>query len=882
MEWHEKSAESVLTELGTSFNGLSQTEAEARLAKYGLNVIPEKKKESALQMFLSQFKNFLVIILIAAAVVSFFLGEALDGIAIIAIVILNAAFGFLQERKAEKTLDALKKISASKSKVLRDGDVKIIDSCNIVPGDIVVLEVGDRVPADCRIVEENNLRADESILTGESTASSKTSSALAGKLAVPDRKNMLFSGTTIVYGRCKAVAVATGASSEFGKIASELQGKDDATPLQKKLEVLGKNLGEIILAISALVFFVGFYHGIELLEIFLTSVSLAVAAIPEGLPAIVTITLAIGLVRMAKKNSIIRKLPAAETLGSTTVICSDKTGTLTKNEMTVRRLYAGGKIIEVTGEGYETKGRFLSGRKDARSDDIELLLTAGLLCNNAVLGKEKDQNIGDPTEIALIVSAAKYGISDERNAMKKVKEIEFDSNRKMMSIAYEINGRRAMYTKGAVEEVLKKCKYVCANGKARQMNDVEAKKIMDANERLSKNALRVLAFAVRHAGDEIKESDLVFVGLQGMIDPPRGEVRESIKNCKAAGIKVVMITGDHRNTAVAIAQELGIFEKDSKAITGEELDAMHDSEFNDIVDSVSVYARVSPEHKVRICEALKKKNHIVAMTGDGVNDAPALKKADIGIAMGIAGTDVAKEASDLVLTDDNFASIVSAVEEGRGIYDNIKKFINYLLSCNIAEIMVVLFGLMLNLPLPLLPLQLLWMNFVTDGLPALALGAEPYDPDIMQRKPRDPKEKILDKKSLEFIAIVGIALTVMVMYLFVSELPDEARARTMAFTSLVVLELAVALSFRSPKYLYGNGIGKNKKLWAAIGSSLVLQVVAVQLPFFNQIFDTVPLSLYDWMRIGVSAFIVFTAIEINKVLRLQKHFYAAGRRISRR
>jgi len=872
MEWHEKSVEQVLEDLETTRHGLTQSDVEVQIKKFGRNIIPEKKKVTILQMFLEQFKSFLVIILIIAAIIAFVVKEPLDGMAIIAIVILNAIFGVVQERKAEKTLEALKKFAAPKCKVVRNGENIIIDSADIVPGDIVLLETGDKVPADCRIIEESNLKADESILTGESLPVVKTSAAIRGELPVADRKNMLFSGTTVVYGHCKAAVIATGGQTEFGKIAKVLQQREEPTPLQKKLEVLGRQLGIIIIVICAVVFIVGVSRGMDIFEVFLTAVSLAVAAVPEGLPAVVTITLAIGLMRLVKKNSIIRKLPAAETLGSTTVICADKTGTLTKNQMTVRRLYVNEKVVDVTGEGYAIEGEFLvDGRKVAEDSDIEMLLTVGMMCNNASIGKE---NIGDPTEIALLVAGMKFGLEDARRTATSVKEIEFDSQRKMMSIIYKLDSVQVMYTKGAVEEVLKRCTHIYKNGSIEFLRDDDKKKILDANEKFAKGALRVLAFATKKIKSKgAAEQDLMFVGLQGMMDPPRPEVKPSIERCKQAGIKVVMITGDHRVTAFAVAKELNIATDEKEVITGEELDKLNDEEFSDIVNNISVYARVSPEHKVRITEALKKRGHIVAMTGDGVNDAPALKKADIGVAMGIAGTDVAKEASDMVLTDDNFASIVSAVEEGRGIYDNIKKFVGYLLSCNVGEIIVVFAALLVSLPLPLLPLQLLWINLVTDGLPAIALGMEPYEPDIMKRKPRNPKENVLDKPSIEFILMVGVIIAAMTLYMFYLELPDVARARTMAFSALVVLEMFVAISFRSPKYLFGYDIGSNKVLWVSILASIALQFAIVYIPFFNSIFDTVPLSLADWGRLFVAAFAMLAAIELNKVWSAHRHVY---------
>ncbi len=877
MEWHEKSINEILKDLDSTKNGLSEKDAVKKLEKVGPNVLPEKKKATALQEFIGQFKNFLVIILIAAAVISLLLGELLDGAAIIAIVILNAAFGFFQERKAEKTLEALKKLAASKCKVLRDGQVRVIDASQIVPGDVLVLEVGDKVPADCRVIEETNLKIDESVLTGESTTVTKTIEQLSGKLSVADRKNIVFSGTVVVYGRCKALVVTTASSTEFGKIAASLQEQEEPTPLQRKLTVLARQLGVIILVVSAIVFAGGLLHGINLLEIFLTAVSLAIAAIPEGLPAVVTITLAIGLARMAKKNVIIRRLPAAEALGATSVICSDKTGTLTKNEMTVRKIYVDDKIFDVTGEGYNAKGRFMLGEKEIGSDkDLEMILNTGMLCNNALLGNEKarNENIGDPTEIALLVSNAKYGLKDVRSEHVRLKDIEFDSKRKMMSVVYKLEHATVMYTKGAVEEVLKRCTSIYRDGAIDGLRGSDRDKILSVNQLFAEDALRVLAFAIKKIKNDtnMEEKDMIFVGLQAMMDPPRPEARNSMAVCKEAGIRTVMITGDHRATAVAVAKELDMIDDKSIILTGAELDAMSNEKFDKIADDVVVYARVSPEHKVRITDALKKKNHIVAMTGDGVNDAPALKKADIGVAMGISGTDVAKEASDMILTDDNFASIVSAVEEGRGIYDNIKKFILYLLSCNIAEVIVVFAALMFIrdpatglFVLPLLPLQLLWINLVTDGIPALALGMEPYEPDIMKRKPRGSKEKILDRASLVFAVIVGVVLSAAALYLFYMELPDVNRARTMAFTSVVVFEMVVALSFRSSKYVLGRAVVKNNRLIVAILITLALQFAVVHVGYLNAVFGTVPLAFMDWVRLFMTAVAIFILVELTKM-----------------
>lgn len=840
-KWHTMTADHAISSLESRKDGLKDQEAEIRLHKYGRNEIKEKKQDSAWLLMAAQFKSILVIILIFAGVVSFLLGEVIDGTVIVAIIIINAILGFYQEKKAEKALEALKKLASPQSVVLRNGEEKEIDSAMLVPGDIVVLESGSRVPADCRVIEENELKADESLLTGESLPVRKTAEPLVD-VSLPDRKNMLFAGTSIVYGRCKAVVTETGMKTEFGKIAGKLQEKEEPTPLQRKLDALGRHLAIIIVIISIMVFVAGSLHGIEIFEMFLVAVALAVAAIPEGLPAIVTITLAIGLTRMAKKHAIMRRLSSVETLGSVTVICSDKTGTLTKNEMTVREVYVNGKE--------KTMDEVIRGK----SEGAEILFNTGMLCNNS-----KDE-IGDPTEKALIDSAKRYGLRDLRGEKKRISEIPFDSERKMMSVVYDVKGK-FMFTKGAAEEVIKKCTKFLENGKTKKLTEKKKKEIIDANNKFTENALRVLAFAYKTAksGKE-KEKDLIFVGLQAMIDPPRPEVKEAIEKCETAGIRPVMITGDHLNTAKAIADELNI---KGAAITGEDLDEMSDEEFENRVESIAVYARASPEHKVRITQALKKHGHIVAMGGDGINDAPALKKADIGIAVG-SGTDVTKEAADMVLTDDNFAIIVDAVEEGRGIYDNIKKFVNYLLSANFAEILTIFVALMINLPLPLLPLHILWMNLLTDGLPALALGVEPPDKDVMERKPRNPKEKILNRETFKDILVVGVLGMIGVLFMFWMYLDNLPLARTMAFTSIVILELFVAVSFRSHMRISRIGFFSNMKLIAAIAVSFVLQIVVIYLPFFNVMFETVPIGIEEWIYIIIMSGMLFGVLEAMK------------------
>ena len=858
-EWHKISPEEAMKSLGTTQTGLSKDDAAGRLLKYGPNEIEAKRKTSDFHLFLEQFTNFLVMILIIAAAVSFAVGETLDAVVISAIIILNAVFGFVQEKKAEKALESLKKFAVPHTTVVRNGEKMTVNAVDIVPGDILFIEAGSRVPADARIVECSNFKVDESVLTGESSAVTKNPKSL-DNVVVADRKNMVYTGTTAVYGNCTAVVVGTGMRTEFGKIASTLQEKEEKTPLQKNLETLGKQIGVIVILVSAVVFAAGVMRSLPAVDMFLTAVSLAVAAVPEGLPAVVTITLAIGLVRMAKKNSIVRKLPAVETLGAATVICSDKTGTLTKNEMTVRKIYVWGRTIEVSGEGYGTEGEFRENGKVVRDDDVKTLLETGILCNNASLGESA---VGDPTEIALIVSARKFGVADLREARKRVHEIHFDSDRKMMSVVCQTEGRKVMYTKGALEELLKKCRGILKNGKVDIMTEKDRKEIQKANDIMTKGALRVLAFAYKKVADSYQENDLIFAGLQGMIDPPRPEVKDAIAQCNDAGIKVIMITGDHKNTAVAIAEELGLMT--GGVLTGVELESMDEKSFEDIADSISVYARVSPEHKVRIASALRNKGHVVAMTGDGLNDAPALKKADIGVSMGIAGTDVAKEASDMVLADDNFATIVSAVKEGREIYDNIKKFVYYLLACNTGEVMTIFFAILAGFPLPLLPLQILWMNLITDGLPALALGVEPSGPDTMKRKPRSRKEKILNRKGLVYIATTGLLMTAITLGVFYYYLADYTLAVTMAFSTLVFLQGSIAMSMRSRLPIHKIGYLSNKKLAAAVASIFILQIIAVDA--LDVVFRTTALGIGEWLVIAVITLLFFGILEAEKMFR---------------
>lgn len=882
-EAYQESVENVFKSLGTTKKGLTPGEVKSRLEKYGFNELKVEKKISPLKIFIEQFKSFLILILIVATVVSAFIGEWIDASVILLIVILNAIFGFFQEYKAERAMEELKKLTPLTAVVIRDGKARRIDAKELVPGDVLVLEAGDRIPADARLFESMELRVDEASLTGESTPVEKNTAQLRKDVQVTDRKNMVFMGTTAVFGRGNAIIISTGMRTEFGKIAKLIQeAEEKMTPLQEKLDKFGKFLGVFIIAICAVVAVLGILKGLGAIDMFITGVSLAVAAIPEGLPAVVTITLALGLQKMAKKNAIVRRLPAVETLGSTTVICSDKTGTLTKNEMVVRQIYADGKSIKVTGEGYKPLGEFYVGNKMLdlkRSSGLGQLLKICVLCNDAKL--EDSGVIGDPTEGALLVVAEKGGLKlDETyEKFRTVYELPFESDRKRMTTINKVGTKNVAHMKGAVESVLRICDRIYENGKVKKLSEKEKKEILKKNEDMARDALRVLAFSYKEVDSKSHytinetERNMIFVGLAGMIDPPRPEVKDAIRKCKEAGISVKMITGDHRLTAIAVAREIGLAGKDDEALTGDEIEKMKDEELEKVVEKVDVFARVSPEHKLRIIKALNNRGHVTAVTGDGVNDAPALKEADIGVAMGITGTDVSKEASDMVLTDDNFASIVSAVESGRGIYQNIIEFVMYLLSCNTGEVLAVLAATLLLPFLPLTAIQILWVNLVTDGLPALALGIDPPEKDVMMVKPRRRNEPVITKRRLFMIIFIGVLIAIEVLLAFLSVgFDDRLRATTVAFTTLVMLEMVIAFSSKSERPIFERGIFDNKFLVGAVASSIVLQLAVVYIPQLNPIFDTVPLALGDWLGIISLSLLMFSLIELVKLIlsRLEK------------
>ena len=895
-QWHQLTSEKVLAELNSDLeHGLSSGEVTKRLAQYGYNELQEKDREPLWTKFLNQFKDFLVLILIIASLISLAVGEVTDSLVIMAIVLLNAALGVFQEAKAEKALEALKKMSAPSSKVIRDGETTTIPSRELVPGDIILLDAGDYIPADVRILDSFNLKIEEASLTGESVPVKKECSAIEGEPPLAERHNLGFMSTVVTYGRGKAVAVGTAMKTEIGKIAEMIQTvEEDITPLQKKLAEFGKSLGVACLAVCAIIFAMGLWKGYqdgaltfnEIQMMLMTSISLAVAAIPEGLPAVVTIVLALGMQRMAKKNSIMKKLHAVETLGSISVICSDKTGTLTQNQMTVVKVFTPGKMFEVSGEGYNPVGQFTRNKAavDVTSEkDLALLLSGSILCNDAQLKASDDDNswsiIGDPTEGALVVAGYKGGYTQPQltEQFPRLQEIPFDSSRKMMTTLHQIDGQLRTFTKGAPDVLLNCCTAIAEGGSIRPLTAEDTAAIQAANKDMASHALRVLAVAYRNfdtnpamTNPSDIENELVFVGLLGMIDPPRMEVKDAVELCKGAGIRPVMITGDHPDTAFAIAEQLGIATNVNQVRTGKELDAMSPADLKQAVESSSVFARVSPEHKVAIVETLRSNKHIVAMTGDGVNDAPALKKADIGVAMGITGTDVTKETADMVISDDNFATIVSAVEEGRVIYTNIKKFVYFLLSCNISEILVIFFAMLLGWPIPLLPIQLLWVNLVTDAFPALALGVEKKEPNVMHLKPRDPASSLMDGHLKTMISVQSLAIALTVLGSFQYALSayngDLAVARTFAFITLITTQLACAFVARSEYYsAFTLGLFTNKYLNAGVGLSFVLLLLSVEGPL-HVIFKTIEPGLHEWPFLVVAAVIPFLVTEFAKWL----------------
>ncbi len=883
--WHAKVPADIARELGTDLvRGLDPAEAAGRLARDGRNELERGEAASPWSSFVGQFKSLVIWVLIGAAVISGLLGEAVDAGAILAIVVLNALIGFAQEYRAERAVAALARLAAPRARVLRGGHAAVVPAAEIVRGDVLVLDAGDLVGADARLFDASALRTTEAPLTGESEPVDKQTAAYPPGTALADRRNMVFLGTSVAGGSGRAVVVATGMATEVGRIASLLEtASSGETPLQRKLDQVGRRLLWACLGIVVVVFLLGALRGIALGEMFLGAVSLAVAAIPEGLPAVVTIALAVGVSRMARRNALVRRLPSVETLGCAQVICTDKTGTLTVGEMTVRRIVTAERVVAVTGEGYATEGGFF---QDGVVIDpggaavTRALLEAAAACNDAELVRRDGRVgiVGDPTEAALLVAAAKAGIGRDsiETAMPRLGSIPFDSDRKRMTVIRRRDGVPWAFVKGAPEVLLERCTAVRTEQGAESLREVDRARMTEAAALMANEALRVLALAERRlpgepragAADEV-ERDLVLLGLVGLQDPPRAEALEAVRKCKRAGIRTVMITGDHPETARAIARELEILERGDEAIVGHELDELSDAQLAERVGRASVYARVTAEHKLRIVRAWKAKGAVVAMTGDGVNDAPALKEASIGIAMGIAGTEVTKEAADMVITDDNFASIVAAVEEGRGIYDNIAKTLAYLLAGNAGELLVTLLAVLVGWPFPLLPIQLLWINLVTDGLPALALATDPIDPEVLSRPPRRPEAQLMDRRFLGRLALTGILTAAVALVGFAYEYRIDRNvmdARNAAFSVLVIAELLRSFGARSEtRTVWELGLLSNARLFAIVAVSFGLQLTIHHTPGLEVVFGTEPISLGQcvaWIALGAVPSILLEGMKI--------------------
>jgi Ca2+-transporting ATPase len=894
-KWYAiESAEAVAALNSNVQRGLSDAEAASRLSVHGPNEIQEAKKEPLWKLLLDQFKETLILILIAAALVSILIGEAIDSAVILVIVLASAGLGFYQEYRAEQSLALLKKLAAPSAMVIRDGQERVVPTRELVPGDLIILDPGDKVPADARITDQMNLQIDEAVLTGESVPVEKSVGSVEPETSLQERINIAFSGTVVTYGRGKAVVFATGMETEFGKIARLIQTDEQMqTPLEKRMDELGNWMIKVLIVTVTLISVLGILRGHALLEMFLWGVSLAVAAVPEALPAVVTGALAIGVYRMARRKAIVRHLPATETLGSTTVICSDKTGTLTKGEMTVRRVYAEGSVYEVTGVGYEPRGDFKPSLTDLEDDPVRSTCLCAALCNDAKLTGQSGswKVIGDPTEGALIVAAVKAHIDVDaaRQNYPRVAEIPFTSERKMMTTIHKTSdGQYLLATKGAVEVVIEKCSRLQQHPTSVVLDQDSKQKVLRANDNLASEGFRVLAVGCKLVDrvpdelDEAIERDMTFLGLLGMIDPPREEATEAVKLCEKAGVRVVMITGDHKLTAAWVAKELGIMKEGDVALTGSELDKLSDEEFANIVDRVSVYSRTSPEHKTRIVEALKNRGNVVAMTGDGINDAPALKKSDIGVAMGITGTDVTKDASDMILADDNFATIVAAVYEGRGIFENIRKYLTYLLSANIGEILIMAVAGLIALPLPLLAKHLLFVNLATDGLPALALGTDPPDPLLMEKPPRNPNESIFATVH-RWLAGIAILLLAAASVAFVYGLLSygwtftnhvalaELKARSMVFATVIFFEIFFAFSCRSfSRTFFSTGPLGNRSLVVVVLGQAVLMPFIFQVPILADLFSVTALNLEEWLIVAGLGSLGFIMSELAKVVSRKK------------
>lgn len=874
--WHTLAGETVFAHLKSTPAGLTGGEAVRRLAEHGPNELQAAHRISPWTILFEQFKNVLIVILLAATALSAFLGHGIEAIAITVIVLFAVLLGFVQEYRAERAIEALRRMAAPTATAFRDGEEIEIPARDLAPGDVVLLRAGDKIPADLRLIEAVNLQIEEAALTGESVPVEKHTAPLAnGELALGDRRNMAYAGTTATYGRGRAVVAATGMNTEFGKIAQMLQMVETGkTPMQKNLDKLGHTLARAAFLVVAIVVALGLFRGQPFIEMLIFGIALAVAVVPEALPAVVTISLAIGVQRMVKRNALIRRLPAVETLGSTSVICSDKTGTLTKDEMTVRKIFVAGQMLNVSGAGYEPRGQFSrDGATVEPAHPLTLLLRAAALASDAhIVHSETDgrwQIKGDPTEGALVVAAAKAGLNkaDLESQFPRMNEIPFTSETKRMTTLHALTGGVVAYSKGAPEIILASCdRQLTADGET-QLDAANRDAILDAARRMASEALRVLAVASKpDALLENADQEMTFLGLVGMIDPPRPEAKAAIQTCEQAGIKPVMITGDHPLTAQAVARELGLL-KTGRVVTGAELEAMSEAELEREVETIEVYARVSPAHKLRVVTALQKKGHIVAMTGDGVNDAPALKKADIGIAMGITGTDVTKEAAAMTLTDDNFASIVAAVEEGRGVFGNIKKYLMFLLSSNIGEIVLITGTTLLGLPLPLTAVQILYVNLATDGLPSLALAVDPPEPDLMRRPPRNPRTGVFTRPVVTLITVGGLWSAAVNFGLFAWALSSGRSIKesmTMTFVSLVLIQFFKAYNFRSDRYSALNRPFANKWLNWAILWEVVLLVIIIYVPFLHDAFGTFYLPLVDWAIVVALAFTILPVLELTK------------------
>ncbi|WP_292380058.1 cation-translocating P-type ATPase [Methanosarcina sp. UBA289] len=895
--YYDQEINSVFEELGVSESGLSSQEAEERLKKYGENELEEKEKVSILRLFISQFTSILIVILIIASIISVLLGELIDATVILFTVFLAGILSFVQEYQAEKAIELLRSLTSPEATVIRDGVEKEIPSKKLVPGDIILLQTGDRIPADARVIKGFNLKTDESSLTGESVPVQKSTEVLPSETPESDRVNMVYTGTSVAYGRGSAIVTATGMNTTFGELAGLLGTIERSrTPLQESLDKFGRWIGAATLIIVAFVAMLGVFYGFPLLDMFLWGVALAVAAIPEALPAVVTVGLGLGVRRMVKRHALVRKLPSVETLGATNVICSDKTGTLTQNKMTVERICVNEQILKITGAGYSPEGEFFKGNVKVTGDELHLqtLLLGAVLCNDADFFKENEkwEIKGDPTEAALVVAAAKAGLRKVELDQKypRLGEIPFSSERKRMttfnkleieSESFPVKGLIA-FSKGAPEVILGSCTKIFLDGEIKALSPEIKKLIAEKVREMADQALRVMAlsfqpldedmFLEKTSSGEIPseeiEKDMAFSGLMGMRDPPREEVKIAIQKCADAGIKTVMITGDHKITASAIAKELGILKENDLTLTGSELDNLRDAEFEEKVERISVYARVYPTHKLRVIDAFKKKGYVVAMTGDGVNDAPALKAADMGIAMGITGTDVSKEASSMILTDDNFASIVAAVEEGRNIFKNIRNFITYGLSAHSGEVFIVLISILGWQILPLLAVQILWINLITDGLPPMALSVEPPDNGIMRQKPRNVEEGLITRREitagLGLGGLIALQALIVLTWAVDSGFPLE-KLQTLIFTLVVFSEMFNAFNWRSDRYsIFSLGLFTNKPLVYAVLITIILQLMVIYVPFLQTAFRTVPLSLSEWGVVLALASTTLISMELVK------------------